>query len=182
VAAIICRGGVFRLDPAAIWTDAAAFTACVEEARRLPDPAALPLLRAALDYYVAPLAQAVPANWFDPVWLDQERAHYAEEARRAALWAGAILARGGDLAGAATTFARLRELFIVDDEAAERELICQALRGEPSLVERSYAEHTAALKGLGMQAHQTTTDLFKHVLAGPVTAEMRQRIMTTTRR
>jgi DNA-binding SARP family transcriptional activator len=176
--AITCRGGVFRLNPDAVWTDTAAVTACLAEARRLPDAAALPLLRAVLAHYTAPLAAEVPASWFDPVWLDQERAHYAEEARRATLWAAAILARGGDYAGAVAAYGRLRALFIVDDEAAERELICQALRGEPGLVERSYEEHAAAMAKMGMQPRQLTRHLFKQLTVGALTPEHRQQVMT----
>jgi DNA-binding SARP family transcriptional activator len=182
VPSIICRNAVYRLNPAAVWTDAAAFAACLAEARLLPDPAALPLLRAALAYCTAPLAREVPAGWFDPVWLDEERAHYAEEVRRATLWAGAILARAGDYAGAATTFARLRTLYVVDDEAAERELICQALRGEPELLTRSFEEHTAAMARIGMQPHQATRRLYEQLRAGPVTTEQRQRVVTVSRR
>jgi hypothetical protein len=92
---------------------------------------------------------------------------------------GADPARNG---GRAVALPGPGALFIVDDEAAERELICQALRGEPGLIERSYREHTAAMKWLGMRPSETTWRLHEHPRASPVTAEQRQRVMTASGR
>ena len=180
--AVAFGASLYRLDPAVIWSDVAAFTACVKEARRqTTDTGALPLLCEALGYCRAPLAQEVPERWFDPVWLDQERAHYQEQARKAALWAAAALARHEDYAGAVALYQQLRALAIVDDEIAQVELICQALRGERALIAQSYEEHVAALARLGMRPWNATRDLCDRLMAGPVTEDLRQRTTDPTR-
>ncbi|MCC6629580.1 MAG: helix-turn-helix domain-containing protein [Chloroflexi bacterium] len=183
VPAVIFRGSLYRLNSAAIWADTVAFAACLKEARRrTSDEAILPLLREALGYYAAPLAVEAPTNWFDVVWLDQERAHVQEEGRKVALWAIAALARRAEYAAAAAPFRQLRALAVVDDEIAQLELITQALRGERPLIAQSFDEHVAALSQLGMRPWQATRTLYEQLMTRPVTIEQRERLALAGRR
>lgn len=176
------ESSTYRLNPAVIWSDVAAFNACVGAARRqTTDAGAAAPLRAALKYYRAPLADKVSERWFDPVWLDQERAHYLEQLRKVGLWAAAVLAHMDDFAGAVEVYRQLRDVSIVDDEIAQLELICQALRGERALIAQSYDEHAAALGRLGMRPWKATVALYDQLMTGPVTAELRQRSVSPGR-
>lgn len=179
---VLYEGGVYQVNPLVIWSDAAAFRACVSAAgvgrrRRLPDAEVLPLLREALGYHTAEFAAHIPAGWLDPVWLDQQRYVFQEQTREAALWAAAILARAGDYAGAVTIYRQLRTVVPVDDTVVEYELICQALRGDRDRLVRSFEEHVAALARVHKTPWHSTLTLYQHLLAGSVTEEMRERVL-----
>ncbi len=151
---ITLAAGRYRLDPAHISTDIAAFESALEQARNTPgDTASLTGWQQAAALYRGPLADGAGYDWAEP---------YAETARRRALDAWTRIAEllepdSADQAMAALETALTHDPY--NEDLYQRIMRMQIARGQPDAARRTLSLLSTRLAELGLTPAAQTRQL-----------------------
>jgi two-component SAPR family response regulator len=162
---ILTERGAYRLNPGAVWIDAAAIRArLVRQQRVSDDDLALPLLEEALTLYRGTFCAGQAYGW-----CDEQRRIYEAMAERCARAVAAGYARQHRYREAIELYEDLRRANPLDEELARFEMICQALVNNRPAVRRVFEEThravTAAFDG-AESVTEETVELYQGLIGG----------------